>query len=390
MSTASLAGGTVSRVRVQVPAWGVWWADVDLTSEVELARGDAETLSLADVTLTGTVVDGGAADGRAAYRIAGGAGGWGQTVEERGYLNDAGVSADTVVGDVAREVGETVEGVTGQLSRHYTRAAEPASAVLHRLYPRGWYVDFAGVTQIGQRATTEYEGTATRTRRAPGSGVIELVTTEIATLVPGVTVDGSDPATDVEYVLDAGRLTVRVYAGTRPARRLEAWARIVEALDPHRRYRGVYEYRVVSETSSRLNLQVVRAATGLPDLRRVPVCGPYGVRSTVTPGALVKVAFTDNDPARPFIIAGPAWDDPGWLPSKVQLGGSGEALALASAVETELGDLVTAITNAAVLAGDGGAAFKSNLLLQLQTTPPPAGVAPWPGSVGSARVEADS
>lgn len=387
MSIASLAGGTVSRARVQVPAWGVWWADVDLTSDIELSRGDAATLALADVTLAGTVVDGGAADGRAAYRIAGGAGGWGQEVEPRGYLNDAGVSADTVVGDVARDVGEIVVGATGQLSRHFARAAEPASAVLHRLYPRGWYVDFAGVTQIGQRATTEYEGTATRTRRAPGSGVIELATTELAALVPGVTIDGSEPATDVEYVLDAGRLTVRVYAGTRPARRLAAWDRILKALDPSRRYRGTYDYRVVSETSSRLNLQVVRAATGLPDLRRVPVCGPYGVRATVTPGAIVKVAFADNDPARPFIVAGPAWDDPGWMPTKVQLGGSGEALALASAALQRLTDLYDAIDGAVPVPNDGGAALQLAITTALDLAAAPDA---WPQSVASARVEADS
>jgi len=158
------------------------------------------------------------------------------------------------------------------------------------------------------------------------------VTTEIAALVPGVTIDGSEPATDVEYELDAGRLTVRVYAGTRPARRLAAWDRILRALDPSRRYRGTYEYRVVSESSSRLNLQVVRAATGLPDLRRVPVCGPYGVRATATPGALVKVAFADNDPARPFIVAGPAWDDPGWMPLLLDLG---EAPVLGVARQTD-------------------------------------------------------
>jgi hypothetical protein len=292
-----------------------------LTSPVELSRGDAVTLALADLELKGTVVDGGAADGRAAYRIAGGAGGWGREVGVRSYSNDAGVLAATVVGDVAAEVGETVEGAgSNTISRHYVRAEEPASAVLHRLYPRGWYVDFEGVTQVGQRSESEYTGEATRTRRAPGVGAVDVVSDTLASLVPGVVVDGGLPATDVEYVLDDGRLTARVYSGTRPARRLAAWARLTEALDPARRYRGTYEYRVVSQSGDRVNLQIVRAATGMPDLRRAPVCGPWGVRAVATPGAVVKVSFADSDPSRPFVSAGPAWDDPGWLTTGTLLG----------------------------------------------------------------------
>jgi len=320
MSLASLSGSAASRVRMQVPAYGVWWADVDLTGPAELARGDSAQLVVGDVEASCTVVDGGSADGRAAYRVAGGGGGWGQEVEERSYQNDAGVSVSLVVGDVAADVGETVSGASGNTSRHYVRAAEPASFVLHRLYPRGWYVDFEGVTQIGQRAETAYEGSATRTRRAPGVGVIDVATSEVAALVPGVTVDGSLPATDVEYILDGGRLTARVYVGTRMARRLAAWARLFDALDPARRYRGVYDYRVVSQSTDRLNLQIVRTSTGMPDLARVQVCGPFGLRAVATPGAVVKVAFTDADPARPFVIAGPAWDDPGWITTGVLMG----------------------------------------------------------------------
>lgn len=66
----------------------------------------------------------------------------------------------------------------------------------------------------------------------------------------------------------------------------------------------------------------------------------------------------------------------------VEIGTSGaDALALASKVATELNTLKTAINGAAVVPGDGGLAFKTNLILAL---------AAWPASVASARVKTDS
>lgn len=54
-----------------------------------------------------------------------------------------------------------------------------------------------------------------------------------------------------------------------------------------------------------------------------------------------------------------------------------EALAVASKVATQLTNLKTAISNAVVVAQDGGASFKSTLLAALAT---------WPGDVASTKV----
>jgi hypothetical protein len=281
------------------------------------------TLALADVSLTGTIVSGGVAEGKAAYRLVGGAGGWGRVLSAKGYTSDAGVKIATVVGDAAREAGETLAGVpTTRLGSHYARLNGPASHVLHGIAPRGWHVDFAGVTQFGARAATTYAGDGTRTRIDTAGRVIEISTESLAGLVPGVSVDGAAPATDVEYTLDAKRLIARVYAGARTTRRLDAMARILEALAPDLRYRGVYEFRVVTQEGDRLNLQPVRAATGLPDLARVPMRpGMAGLRSNVQLGELVLVAFVDADPSRPVVVAHDAPDAPGWMPLTLELGG---------------------------------------------------------------------
>ncbi len=328
-----LNGVPITRGRVQMPAWGLWWADVDL-AEPQALSGTA-TLKFADVTLSGKIVSGGAADGRAAYRIVAGNGGWCSRIAEKSYRNDAGVKLATVLNDAAQKVGETIANLpTTRLGPHYARAEGLASAVLHRHADRAWYVDEQGITRLGSRPTTIYAGEGTRTRREPSSAVIEIATESLATLVPGVRVDGAQPAADVEWELAPKRISARLYCGASLSRRLSAFAALLEALDPLRRYRATYEYRVISQTSDRFDLQPVRTITGMPSLSGVPVRpGVAGARGNVTLGELVLVAFADADPSRPQIIAHDAPDAPGWMPLTIELGGPG-ALGVARLTDT--------------------------------------------------------
>lgn len=312
--------------RVQVGSWGAWWADLNLTEAVDLSG--AAAIEFAGVSMSGTIVAGGTANGRAAYNVVGGRGGWGREIPRKAYNADNGVKVSKVVGDAASAAGETVEGVpTTRLGPHFARPAAPASHTLHAVTRESWRVDFDGVTRFGARAVTSYAGDGTRVKVDPGFSFVDLAVDTVAGLLPGVTIDGSAPASDVEYELGAERITVRVYAGrgtTPRARRLAAQRRIFDALFPELRYAGAYEYRVVSQSSERLNLQIVRTGTGLPDLARVPVRpGMAGLRATVTPGSLVLVTFIDRDPSRPAAFAHDAPDAPGWMPLTLELGGPG-------------------------------------------------------------------
>lgn len=320
MAIASVEGTSVARLTMSVPAWGTWWADVDLTEAVELF-GVVE-VKIADVIASGAVVSGGVADGRAAYRIVGGRGGWGKEIGEQSYNDDLGVKASKVLTDAANAAGEVIADVpTTRLARHFARAKGLASSVLHLLAPQAWYTDFEGVTRFGARPETTYTGNGSRTRISKAARVVEIATEEIAALVPGVIVDDSPAATDVEYVLDDKRLTARVYYGATTTRRLSALAKIVEALDPNRKYRGVFEFRVVLQIGDRVHLQPVRAATGLPVLMFVPVRpGMPGMKATYTPGARVLVAFVDSDPSRPCVIAHDEVGTPGWMPLFLDFG----------------------------------------------------------------------
>jgi len=317
-ATATLDGYAVARLRLQFPAWGLWWADVDLVDGVELEGG--VVLDVAGTTCAGAIVSGGAVDGSARYRVVGGAGGWGRDVAAKAYRNTVGVKRSTVLGDLASAVGETVEGApTSRVGQHYARPAAPATQTLEALAPRGWYVGLDGVTRFGARASTTYTGNATRTREDKRLGVVELAVGGLVVL-PGAAVDDFGAASDVEYVLADKRLTARVYAGASGSRRLAAWARLLEAIDPRRRYRATYDFRVITSANDRLTLQPVRSSSGLPILDGVSIRGPWGVKATATPGAVVAVTFADADPSRPFVVAGPAWDDPGWLPATTELG----------------------------------------------------------------------
>lgn len=322
--SATLNGNACSGARVQVSDWGAWWVDATLTTATEIAKGAAATIQFADLALSGTVVNGGAIDGRAVYRIVGGRGGWIKTIPRKAYMNDAGVKASIVVSDAATAAGETVDGApTARLGSHFARAEDLASNVLNTIAPRAWRVDFDGVTRFGKRPTTPYTGDAARTLRDLGAGVYELATETLAGLLPGVTIDGSEPATDVEYALDANKIRVTIWTGAR-TRGLNAIERIVLALFPNLRYAGAFEFRVVGQEGERLHLQPVRSATGLPDLARVPVRpGMAGLKAKHLEGSLVVVQFLDaaiSGTSRPIVTGFDEADAPGWMPLELDLG----------------------------------------------------------------------
>lgn len=385
-ATATLEGVPVTRCRVQVPAWGLWWADVELAEPEALAG--AVTLTIADIELEGAIVSGGPADGRAGYRLVAGAGGWGRELPARGYADDAGVKIASVVRDAAAAAGEAVEGApTTRTGPHYVRAAGPASAVLNALAPRAWYAGLDGVVRFGARPAAVYTGSAVLIDRSPAAGCYVFAADELAGLEPGAQADADAlPAVDAEYELEGARLTARLYTGPRTSVIPDALALLLEALDPRRRYRGTYEFRVVTQTGNRLNLQPVRASSGLSDLLRVPVRLAPGLRAEHALGSLVLVTFVDADPSRPAVIAGDDADAPGWAPTGLVVGGTGDRVALASEVDARLAEIKSVFNAHTHLSAAPGSPTGAPV------PTPPAPVALWPlptdpATVASGTVE---
>lgn len=329
MSTASLAGHRATSARVSIPAWGAWWAECILDEEVSL-EGRVEVV-LADLTLSGTIVSGGPSKDRASYRVVGGGGGWGKTIAAKTYANDAGVQDSLLVTDAASAAGETMGGTLPTTTRgnSWMRLEAPAHDVLELVAPRGWYVDEEGVTRIGRRAAAPLAVEATLAPIDTVRESVQLAAESIATILPGVIVEGIE-AVDVLHEVGGGsglRSTIwgEAFAGGQFE---DAFLSCMLRVAPWLRYvRGPFEYRVVDQASERLTLQPVRVGLGLADIERVTVRpGVSGVRADVQLGSRVLVSFIESDPSRPVVVAFEDADGAGFAPTRLDLVGEDDTL----------------------------------------------------------------
>lgn len=329
---ASLNGHNATSASLWLHAYGIPWAEVGLDAEVTLSG--SVTLQIADLTFVGTVMSGGPSKGRSRYRIAGGAGQWGKTIPDRQEDdNAAGVKRSTVLLAAAQACGETIlastlPGPTDRIGPSYVRERGPASRVMHELCPRAWYVGEDGTTRIGVRTPAAIAVPYTAGPLDLANRQVEIAATSIASIVPGVIVEGLE-AGDVLHSIDAEQgLRSTIFgaesSGTSP--RLESWRRIDEALDPRRNFRGVTEYRVVTLDGDRLNLQPVLTSLGMPDLRLVVVRpGVAGCKATVALGSRVGVAFMNSSPSRPFVAFFEDAEGDGFSPDRLDLVGEDDS-----------------------------------------------------------------
>lgn len=320
MAAVTLNGSACTSATLTIPGVGLWYASVELAEAAQLSG--AVTLQILDTTWSGYVIAGGTVDGRARYRIVAGAGGWGRELPPRAYANDAGVQVSQLIADAASAVGETVSGApTTRLGPHWNRPRLPASFALNALTPRAWYARPDGVIAFGARPALLASAFPVVARDPAERSVTLALTASAAGLLPGVALEYGTAA-DVELEIGPDGVRVRLYAALTASRRAFAWARLLDAVIPGLRFRGTFEYRIVTQSGERLNLQPVRSRADLPDLARVPVrAGAPGVRANHAPGSQVLVSFLDGDPSRPAVVGFDAPDSPGWMPLTLELGG---------------------------------------------------------------------
>lgn len=319
-SAVTLNGHAATAALLTIPGVGLWYAGVDLAEAIELSG--AVTITVLDTSWRGFVVAGGVVDGRARYRVVAGAGGWGRTLPARAYANDAGLRTSKLTADAAAEAGEPAptNAPTETRGPHFNRDAAPASFVLNLLAPHAWYAGADGIVTFGARPAVAASALPV-TERNPAARSVTLALADSAVgIVPGIACEFGTAA-DVEIEAGPDGLRARLYVAV-ASRRASAFARLLRAHDPGARFRGVHEYRVVTQSGERLNLQPVRSRARLPDLARVPVrAGVPGVKAIHAPGAQVLVAFIDGDPSRPAVVGFDAPDQPGWMPTQLELGG---------------------------------------------------------------------
>lgn len=321
--TATLDGRRVLRARVTLTKWGCSYADVSLDGEHTLA-GKVD-LVLADLTMKCGVIAGGPEKGKSAYRLVAGAAGWGKILPAFSYDNEAGVKASIVVGDAARLAGEELDAATVPTTMRvgpaYVRPEGPASDVLERVAPAGWYVGEDGITRIGARPTAELKTKVTIVEVDRGRGKALVASETLAPLVPGVVVAGLE-AVDVEHTVSAEKGVRSVIWGKRGAggsRGLTALRALVDHLvTASLRECRKFEYVVVTRNGKRLNLKPVRSSTGMPPLKNVRMWpGVAGCYAELELGSRVLVEFLDN--GEPAVTGFEDADGEGFVPSKLVL-----------------------------------------------------------------------
>jgi hypothetical protein len=183
---ASLNGHPLQQGTLSIPFYGAWVADVNVASGGENLSGRV-TLVLAGLTLQGYIFRGGDFTGSTVYRVVGGAG-WQITVTPHPYISKFGLKLSIILKDVASKIGETVN-VPALSDRtvgtFYLRQRAPASQVLRQLAPQ-WWIDPAGVTQIGTRSSPVItSGFAVLPGTNLGLGKVVLGTDQVQDWVPG-------------------------------------------------------------------------------------------------------------------------------------------------------------------------------------------------------------
>lgn len=189
MSFATANGVRVVTASIGIPLVGAWVADVMLEEPSTLTA--PVTLVVGNLSLVGAVYRQGAFAGQQRARLVAGGGGWMKSTPEQAYANPSGVLLSTVLRDAAALVGEQVAIAQDRsLGAFFTRANDPAAYLLRELVDGAWYVDGAGVTQIGQRPTPTITSPFTVQAFDPGTGMYAIATEDLASWLPGASFAG--------------------------------------------------------------------------------------------------------------------------------------------------------------------------------------------------------
>lgn len=365
---STLAGKACTRVRVTVGNTGPWVAECDLAAD-DAVSGRVE-LQLGELKLSGTVdpSSAGTFGLQRKVRVVAGAGRWGSDAPAKDYHSDAGIKARTIAEDAARAVGETIGTfipTVERVGRDYARPLGPAVATLERAAGgAAWWVDYAGVTQVGPRAAvTPAAKSYTVLAFDPRSHMATLAVDDPSAIVIGSVLSGGldGPETVRELVIDVTpdelRLTAWCGGSDAGQGQLAGLLRSLVARATEGPLWGVYRYRLVRMSVDRVELQVVRKGSGLPDMLPLSMWpGVAGVHAVLTPGAEVLVEFIEGDRTMPIVTHFAGKDGVGFVPVQLTLGGDTGAPA------ARQGDAVEVLLPPAVFSGTIGGVPASGVL----------------------------
>lgn len=363
-SYATIAGQPVTRAVVELPAAGVWWADVGCELAPDVSG--AVDLVIGTLALRGTVAAdrSGTFGQRRTVRVLGGAGAWGSALPARHYHNDAGVRARLVIEDAAREAGETVQidAAIGarSLGVDFVREAGPASRALRAAVGDAvWWVDTDGVTRVSAErpTTTATAGTYEVLEHDPRARVVTVAVDDLEAVGVGSVLSErlDEPQTVREltiYVEEGGvRLRARCGGVAGQSQLTRELARVVAQLTSTKLF-GRWRYRVVRLSVDRLELQPVRQGAGLPEALPISMWpGVAGAHAAPQLGAEVLVEFLEGDRTQPIVTGFAGKDGVGHTPDELTLAvgtvlraGDAAASSFAAKADAVLDRLQTIVT----------------------------------------------
>ena len=360
--TLQAVGGPVIRVvsaRLYTPPTRVWFCDLDLapddvaqaptSGKVTLTLGTApETVT----TLQGTIDPRGSGSfvSTSKVRMVAGGGGWDKPVTRNQFHSGAGVRSTDVYSATAALVGETVNDPAPiVLAPDVIRLSSgPAKDVFRE---RPWYVDLAGVTQVGARPSGTPDTSLELLRFDPLEQVGECSLD--AVLLPGTTITdarilaGSAVVADVEQTFTrAGSRAIFWSSGSAPVDRFRSVfvAMVRDAVSYG--FLRTYQYRYVQPASG--NGFALQAITpGAPDLNPIDQwTGLSGAFDTLALSSVVVVGFTGDDPPQPFVVS----YSPKSKPVDATIDASQKTVIGPSSAEVDIGDMAGLVR----IGGPGG------------------------------------
>ena len=325
----TLNGTPVVRMELHVPNSGPCFADCKLNAQV-LLRGKVQIL-WGTLALNGTIdtsFSGGFVE-QSTYRVVAGAGGWSKLLGPRSWHSDANVKTRRVATDTANEVGETIgtfNPASAQFTADFMRDSGSATSTLEACAGGvPWWVDFAGVTNVGPRPTSVPDPSTYHILNFDPSAKELSLGLEAApydgegTIVIGsvITDDRFDAPVTVRELLiisEGNSLTCKAWCDdnttgySKLAKTFKSLVnRCSDDLIPYK-----VRYRVLSmSTDGRANLQSLSKGNW-PDailVKQAP--GVAGAHAEFTPGCIVTVEFLEGNRSMPVITGACEWDPNG-------------------------------------------------------------------------------
>lgn len=312
MSTISLNGNDLMRLRLRLPLYGAWVADC-LHADPSLVPdvGAAATIVLESQTFVGTVV-------RTSYLqdlgwdswVVGGGGGLSVVLPAAQFVSP---DSATVLADALRTGGETRSSsvssdVLSQQWASWRRSVRSLGQELDQLrdvlsrdigQPLSWRVLSDGTVWIGEESWSESSVSDYDAMSGDASAGCHVIAAEDPTVLPGQVWVTGERIGEVVHSVDPESTRTELWVSSgrdRDAGSFDALQQPVDML-------ACYQYRVISQNSDK-TLELRTTDVRLPDLSKVPIrFGLPGTSADIPQGCVVLVSFAGGDGRDPSAVS---------------------------------------------------------------------------------------